>query len=402
MFGGLCFWACPESQRWLDRGIEILTNQLSLFKSIKDGFHKEQSFNYHRFFLDYYYLLIVLLRQNKIQYASQIDQITEKMTEYILHTIRPDRKAPTFGDIDDARGIYCQSNCPNDHTGLLGLGAVLFNRSDFKYASPSLSEEILWLLGSKGVQDFRNMTPVRPDITDARFEQSGYYVMRSGWGKNDNFLILDCGPLGYGVAGHGHADALSFQLFVQGESVFCDPGSYSYNLDYDWRDYFRSTYAHNTVCIDGKSQSEMNDRMSWKTFARSEMHRWINSETIGLFDGSHNGYERLKDPVRHRRIVCCKKKDYAIVFDVLTAKDKHKYDFNLQLNPQIPFNHSESTITLGTDNKIILHFPNVEPSSVKCLKGKTSPESGWYSKNYGVKEETTKHQCSKGNHRKCL
>src|SRR6185503_18896024 len=106
-------------------------------------------------------------------------------------------------------------------------------------------------------------TPGRPDDASAAYQAAGYCVMRDGWGASDPVLMFDCGPLGHGAAGHGHADALSVQLHAAGYPFLVDSGTFSYNLDYAWRNVFRSTRAHNTVVVDGESQSVPRDRMAW-------------------------------------------------------------------------------------------------------------------------------------------
>jgi hypothetical protein len=68
-------------------------------------------------------------------------------------------------------------------------------------------------------------------------------------------LVLDCGPLGEG--NHGHFDCLSFELAAHGRSLVVDPGRYTYSEagEVNWRVHFRSTAAHNTVCVDGRNQT---------------------------------------------------------------------------------------------------------------------------------------------------
>ncbi|KZL24980.1 alginate lyase family protein [Pseudovibrio sp. WM33] len=47
---------------------------------------------------------------------------------------------------------------------------------------------------------------------------------------------------------HKHADDLSFVLFCDDQHVFIDSGKYGYQRD-DWRDYFVSADAHNTISV---------------------------------------------------------------------------------------------------------------------------------------------------------
>jgi hypothetical protein len=54
---------------------------------------------------------------------------------------------------------------------------------------------------------------------------------------------------------HAHADALSFQLWVDGRAIVVDPGAFTYEPGVE-RTWFRSTRAHSTVEVAGRSQFE--------------------------------------------------------------------------------------------------------------------------------------------------
>ncbi len=67
----------------------------------------------------------------------------------------------------------------------------------------------------------------------------------------------DGGPHGFlSIAAHAHADALSVEVRHDGVDILADPGTYCYHGEPAWRDYFRSTAAHNTLEVAGVSQAE--------------------------------------------------------------------------------------------------------------------------------------------------
>ena len=66
----------------------------------------------------------------------------------------------------------------------------------------------------------------------------------------------DGGPHGFlSIAAHAHADALSVEVRHGGVDILADPGTYCYHGEPEWRTYFQSTIAHNTIEIDGQWQS---------------------------------------------------------------------------------------------------------------------------------------------------
>jgi hypothetical protein len=82
------------------------------------------------------------------------------------------------------------------------------------------------------------------------FPDTGYAVVR-----NDRiWLAFDCGPPSPDfLPAHAHADALSFQLWIDDRPVVVDPGMSTYEAGAE-RDHLRSSAAHATVTIDGGSQ----------------------------------------------------------------------------------------------------------------------------------------------------
>jgi uncharacterized heparinase superfamily protein len=84
------------------------------------------------------------------------------------------------------------------------------------------------------------------------FPDTGYVVVRS----EGLWLAFDCGAAAPSfLPPHAHADALSFQLWLEGDPVVIDPGTWTYAAGPE-RDLLRSTHAHATVTVDGKSQFE--------------------------------------------------------------------------------------------------------------------------------------------------
>jgi hypothetical protein len=203
-----------------------------------------------------------------------------------------------------------------------------------------LAEETLWLLGAEGVSSFETLRAHIPNQCSFGFNDGGYFVMRDGWAKTDNYLLVDGGNLGALSGGHSHADALSIDLAVGGESLLVDAGTYTYHESKELRDYFRSTIAHNTLQIDEQSQSEPGAKFNWKMSANIQLNSWISQDRFDFFEGSHDGYERFFDAqAAHTRSLLFLKNDYWIMRDFVKTFDAHDYalnfHFNIKTNPSI-------------------------------------------------------------------
>ncbi len=71
---------------------------------------------------------------------------------------KPDGTAPQIGDNDDGR-LHILSDYGNwsrlDHRYLLSVGAVMFERGEFKAAAGVFPEEAFWLVGAEGLNIYK-------------------------------------------------------------------------------------------------------------------------------------------------------------------------------------------------------------------------------------------------------
>lgn len=85
---------------------------------------------------------------------------------------------------------------------------------------------------------------------------------------------------------------------VDGKMLFADPGTYIYHCDLPFRNLFRKTEMHNTLCIDGRNQSEMLGAFLWGRKAKCTLENYSVDNNIVRLEASHDGYA----PIRHRRV----------------------------------------------------------------------------------------------------
>ncbi len=138
-------------------------------------------------------------------------------------------------------------------------------------------------------------------------------------------LFFDVGPLGPEYQpGHGHADNLTLECSYEGQRLFVDPGTHSYDRD-SRRAYDRSTAAHNTVCVDGTDSSEV-----WHIFRVGRRARPIDVQVIAdqtHFDASaaHDGYRHLGGVI-HRRRVQLADDETLMITDRIEGAGSHKLE----------------------------------------------------------------------------
>jgi len=92
------------------------------------------------------------------------------------------------------------------------------------------------------------------------------------------------------------------------------------------------TAAHNTLTIDGESQSETNGKFGWRTRANANLKKWISKPRFDFFEGSHDGYERLPSPATHTRSILFLKNDYWVMRDFVKTNGAHDYRLNFHFD----------------------------------------------------------------------
>jgi uncharacterized heparinase superfamily protein len=339
--------ALPEMNRagkWRDLGLRILLEQAQK-QPQADGVYFEQSSYYHRYVADFYTHMFTLAKANgvKLDRSSKIThwQMLEAMLDHLMWITRPDGTSPLFGDDDGGRLIKLAPRAANNFRDTLAIGAAIFKRGDWKYVAGAAPAELLWLIGPEGVEAYDLLKAEQPREISRGFRPSGYFVMRDGWRHNSSFVLIDCGPHGAEPDyRHAHSDALSIEFVLRGVTWIVDPGTYVYAADAKTRDEFRSTAAHNTVTVDDQSQSVSSTPFSWRRVAKCRLYGFIERGDAIFFQGSHDGYERLKDPVKHTRSVLFVKPgagddlpEYLIVRDQFTANKRHRYAIRYHLAP---------------------------------------------------------------------
>jgi hypothetical protein len=266
---------------------------------------------------------------------------------------------------------------PDDFRGTLAVGASLFERPDLRSVSGGVSQEVFWLRGLEGLDNFASLPDEEPTAASARFPDGGYFVMRDGWSDTDNFLVVDCGDVGALTGAHGHSDALSIELAIHGKTLLVDSGTFTYHQSRDLRDYFRSSAAHNTLTVDGLSASEPASAFNWKSKADARAGDWLSKPRFDFFKGSHTGYERLGDGAAHTRSILFVKGDYWIMRDFVGGTARHEYALNFHYSLDAKPTVDDDDRWVGDENHRLFVFGD---------NGAWQHKESWISNNHAHRE----------------
>jgi hypothetical protein len=243
--------------------------------------------------------------------------------------------AEGFGDDDGGRVWNPRRNRTEQMTDPLTLGAVMYSR---KFSAARLTEEAIWLFGNQAIEKLsiaHMSTQASPAARSLAFPDGGLYVLADSQ-PFAQAMVVDAGPQGVGRSGHGHADALSLRLTMNGRRWLVDSGSGVYiSKDPADRNTFRGTGAHNTVRVDGVDQAVADEPFSWTHIPATQAENWIVGKSFTYFVGSHNGYARLADPVVHRRHVLEIAGDLWLVRDVALGRTEHELEIRWHFAPDL-------------------------------------------------------------------
>jgi hypothetical protein len=355
-----------EARRWQDLGREILIEQIPVHVK-RDGVYFEQSSYYHRYTTDFYIHFLILSHANGIPFPNTIEDAVKSLLNHLMFITRPDGTTPFFGDDDGGRLAMLDARAPNDFRPSLATGAALFARGDYKFVAGDAAEELLWLFGIEGLRTYDAIDAHEPAHTSKAFRDGGYFVMRDGWTNKANYMLFDCGPHGALNCGHAHADALSFELVANGRTVLVDPGTYTYSGSKEFRDWFRSSQAHNTVTLDGVSSSIPDGMFTWKTIGECRLLDWVTGEHYDYVAGEHGGVARSIIFLRGK---------YWIIRDTLKSPTERTADIHF---------HFDSTTNPCLSDDVI-HEPESGLTIRVTGNGRWIEENHWVSHCYGQKE----------------
>jgi hypothetical protein len=391
---GLAWPHWPAARAWVETGKAILERE-ALAQNAPDGVNREQALWYQQFVLDFLVTALLAGKANGQWFSADYESRVEAMMDFIASVMDAGGNVPMIGDADD--GMVCRFS-PDEilspHKSLLSLGAILFKRGDFKLKARTLDDRARWLLGAAADAEFERLDAEKTRLPLRQaFAEGGYFVLGCEFDTpNEIRVVADAGPLGYrSSAAHGHADALSFTLSAGGREFLIDPGTYAYHTQERWRQYFRGTAAHNTVRIDALDQSVSGGDFIWLRKARAACSLWLSSTEHDCFEGWHDGYMRLDDPVKHRRLIQLHKKARHVVLeDTLEMEDEHDVELLFHCHEQC---HVDALpggyLVVRNGISLRLMLPQVGNSTSATHRGSLAPISGWVSRAFDRREPTT-------------
>jgi hypothetical protein len=392
-----------QSARWRVRALALLERSLRS-NTFPSGINRELASDYHGFVFE----LGAFAATEASVFGSPVSDETWRllcrMADCMAGLVDEQCQPPRQGDSDEGRVVLLDHPEHNRWPALLAVGSALFGRLDWwPSAGPDAGSALVRALAGAPRE-----VAGRPSTRPFRFADAGITILRTsdshagpragsaesrpgvsesetGSSEPEIWCRCDGGPHGFlSIAAHAHADALSVEVRHAGTDILADPGTYCYHGEPEWRSYFRSTIAHNTVEVGARSQAIEAGPFMWRKSVRS----WeVDVSEPGLnWTAEHDGYASLRPRAGHHRSVQLDPVSRRIdITDVIDGGD-HEVRMAFHLGPLVNVSLERAAADLSWPDSAVPGAALLElPAGFEwCLhRGETSPILGWYSAGLG-------------------
>ena len=374
----------PESERWRQQSAHLLEREL-VSNTFPSGIGRELASGYQCFVAELGLLAAVEAdaRDRPLSPAAwqRLCAMVNSAAALLDERLRPPRQ----GDDDEGRALLLDAPAPNRWPSLLALGEALFSRRDWwPRVTPDAASSIIGAL-APAKRDVTGRPPQRP----SQFADAGITLLRTaGEQAPEIWCRCDGGPHGFlSIAAHAHADALSVEVRHGGVDVLADPGTYCYHSEPEWRSYFRSTIAHNTVELDGQSQSSEGGPFLWLRHASAREIDVTDTGDVASWTAEHDGYTSLDQPTWHRRTVRLDRASRSVdIVDEIGGG--HDVRLAFHLGPDVRAELDGASAILRWPGVAMPGAARLElPRGLKWSlhRGESDPILGWYSSGLGCR-----------------
>ena len=308
------------SDVWIEQSLNWLTEHMRR-EINEDGFQFERSVHYHFGDIENYLRVYQLAKINNIPVPELFEQRFKEMFNVLVKLAQPDKNLPVLQDDTDH---FLKE--VNDLGGIFKAGSLLLKDPVLEYfAADYPDSEWFWLISR--MLDQNVAEPKLPEYGSLAFEQTGYYIMRSGWDRVDAHMSISAG-LSDVKPDHQHGDMLGLTAYA-GENQILPTYQVKYNMP-DYQD-FKNSWVKNVAIVDSIPHGR-----DWKgniggsgfgkflTLPNPKTLIWENGEYLDVYVGTHDGYKDLNVET-YRTVLFLKTIKEWIVCDLFQAPEFHQY-----------------------------------------------------------------------------
>ena len=327
LYLGVLFPDLPQSEELIEVAKRIL-NHHTEHAFYSDGGNVEQMFGYYPFEAHIFRDALLLCRVGQIPLPGKLVPLLHKMAGFISSVAQPDGTMPPVND---------------------------------SYPMPVTS--ILKTLGDVLNTNF----PVHTGKS-AYFSDTQISIMRAENATNNWYLLANPAMT---IGAHAHAGKLAFNLWYNNQPFIIESGCCNYDnpMLVSW---YRTSRAHNTVLIDGKSDEATSKPDQWAP------KRNTGNRIVDWLESSSFNYCRMVSPedepdnlsVKWSRSLAIVKNSFVIVLDYFESIEKHDYEILVHLpDIQVEDEGANGLLLKGNQQLALLPADNGIVSKTLINKG---------------------------------
>ncbi|RTY86073.1 alginate lyase family protein [Flavobacterium sp. RSP15] len=326
----LLFPYIPETKKWAKEGRKWLEQEVA-YQVYEDGTFLQFSMNYHRVLVQLFSLGISVTELHKKPFSEEFYIKAYKSLNFLYQCLQEENgELPNYGANDGALFFSFSNTAFRDYRPQLNTLHRILTKEKL-YFDENINEDYNWC--QTEINDLKRKQPLKKQVGAMVFQNGGYYCCRT----NKSFTFIRCGN-------HkdrpSHADNLHLDVWIKGNNVLRDSGTYKYNTEKKYQDYFTGSISHNTVLVANNSQMLKGNRFIWYYWSQALNASWTETENDYIFEGTISGFRFINPKCAHTRIIKINKEKQAWEVTDEVAKTEgliksqiwHHDDYLWQLN----------------------------------------------------------------------
>jgi hypothetical protein len=355
---GLLFPSFPNSAKWKQNGKKWFQNEIS-YQVYNDGTFLQFSMNYHRVLIQLFTWAIQINKLNDLPFSDDVYIKAKKSLKFLLSCMNVNNgMLPNYGANDGALFFKLSVQEFRDYRPQLEALSLSMGLS-WPYLS---CEDKHWF----GLETISGNSVATDQGLLNSFKNGGYYIINDN--DDSTMTFVRCGS-------HrdrpSQADNLHLDLWIDGDNILRDAGSYKYNTNESDLNYFFGSKSHNTVTLGKNDQMLKGGRFIWYYWTQTLGAELKEDNVNFIFKGQISAFRQIDNKAVHKRTVIKKR---GIPIWEITDELNHKTNL-----PLVQYWHP---------SKLFLEKFEIIAKTLDGTEIQPIIEEGYYSGLYGQKEVT--------------
>ncbi|MES2239782.1 MAG: heparinase II/III-family protein [Bacteroidota bacterium] len=326
----------PETKEWAKRGRKWFEQEIA-YQIYEDGTFLQFSMNYHRVVIQLLSLGISLTEKHNKKFSAVVYSRAAKSLDFLYQCLQEENgHLPNYGSNDGALFFPLSNSNYSDYRPQLNtLHFVLYNQ--YLYDEESIKQDSYWVKERRASSNTTSSDVLKKKLGIISYTIGGYYLIR----EKATFTFIRCGNHKDRPA---HADNLHMDVWYKGHNILRDSGTYKYNTEAEFQNYFTGSASHNTVMVGNHSQMLKGSRFIWYFWSQALVASLLETEEQYIFKGKISAFRFLNPKARHERtIIKNKEENKWRIIDCLEGldsmeknqiwhHDNHQIDFEARIN----------------------------------------------------------------------